>query len=64
MNEFSCWDLCSCVPIILFTLNKTIEGWVWIQQYIPKYVANIILVAFSFINNDRVIWGHITKKVF
>ena len=64
MNDFYFWDFYSCALIVLSTFNETIEGWVWIWQYSPKYVVNISLMEFSFINDDRVIWLHVIKKVF
>ena len=33
-------------------------------KYIPKDVYNIILMVFSSIYNDWVIWGHAIKKLF
>ena len=64
MNWFSSWELCSCVPILFLPFNKTTKSWDFPWQYINKDVGNIILVRFSFINDDILIWGHVIQKIF
>ena len=64
LNVFSLHDFYFCVPIILLRFNEMIEGWVWPWQYIPKDVAKLFLLVFSFINYDRVVWVNFIKMVF